>query len=79
MYYDLDHPLLTPLSSVHVLEGELHIPLPVLPHLLSLVERLEDLGRHLSHHLPAPQKVCLMHVFKLHQEALSVLIQPKQT
>lgn len=39
--------VLTPLSSIHVFEGKLHLPLQVLPRLLSLTERLKDLRRHL--------------------------------
>lgn len=39
--------VLTPLSSIHVFKGKLHLPLEVLPRLLPLTERLEDLRRHL--------------------------------
>ena len=45
---------LTPLPGVHVLEGELHVPLTVLPGLPPSVEGLEDLRGHLGHLLPPP-------------------------
>lgn len=65
--------VLTPLSGIHVFKGKLHLPLEVLPRLLSLIERLEDLRRHLWHLLSPSQQVCLLHVLQFNKQALTIL------
>lgn len=65
--------ILTPLSSVHVFQGKLHLPLEVLPRFLPHVERLRDPRGHRGHLLSLPQSVCLVHVLQLVQQALAIL------
>lgn len=63
----------TPLSSVHVFQGKLHLPLEVLPRFLPHVERLRDPRGHRWNLLSLPQSVCLVHVLQLVQQAPVIL------
>lgn len=63
----------TALLCVHVLKGDLKLPLLLVPQLLLSVERLEDLRRDDVHRLSATQKIGLLQTLQLREQPCTIL------
>lgn len=63
----------TAFLRVHILKGDLKIPLLLIPKLFLSVERLEDLRRHTVDRLSAAEQISLLQSLQLTEQPRTIL------